>query len=384
MVARQADKPRVSWFELFYDLVLVAAILHGSHVFVSAPSWSTGTWLAVTMLILFTVWLTTTLSFNAIRDDWTLRRLLALVQMLAVVVASLSVSREDGLSDRIGFVALAAAFGSASALYAVGKDRVDSVRRETGILAVTLASAALIFLVGAALPQVDGPAYASPSTYALAVGVIVAVVPVFVVQLGPKFTAKSLDRDHLGERLGQFVIIALGESFADLVLTLGTLDTLPNPVFLGLVFVVIYCLWAIYFQSVLPDGVPSGIARLRAWVACHYLLIFGLIGTAGAFASLTVLPLNDAQAAGVSYRVPLPLLYVMVGFTLLSVLAGPVHRRFTMTHALASTTLLVLAITGGLLYPDHQMTMGLIAAAVVVADAAATSWLSRRPRSSHA
>jgi low temperature requirement protein LtrA len=67
---------RASWFEVLYDLILVAAVLHGSSLFEQDPSLAKGTWLAVTLLVLLTMWLLTTLTFNTTPEDWTLRRLL--------------------------------------------------------------------------------------------------------------------------------------------------------------------------------------------------------------------------------------------------------------------------------------------------------------------
>lgn len=377
-------RPRVSWFELFYDLVLVAAILHGSHVFSAAPSWETGFWLAVTLLILLAVWLLTTLTFNVIRDDWVLRRLLALVQMIAVVVASLSVSRDDGLSDRIGFIALAVAFASISILYAVAAGQAVTDRRRSSLIAALSGLAALVFLAGSALPESDAPIYANPSTYVLVIGLALILTPLLTSGLGQLSASGALDREHLAERMGQIVIIALGESFAALILSLGALQTIPNPVYLVLTFVVIYCLWTIYFRSVLPSGIPDGAGRLRAWIAGHYLLLFGLIGTAEAFASLTVVPFDDQAMGYASYRMPLPLLYVMVSFTLLTLLAGRATRRLMTVHAAASVGLLGLCLAGAGLYRDHAMTMGILAGAVVIADAVVIALLSRRHSSTSA
>ena len=378
MSAEAISKPRVSWFELFYDLVLVATILHGSEVFTETRSWETGFWLAVTLLVMLTVWMLTTLTFNTRRDDWALRRFLALVQMLAVVVASLSISREDGLSDWIGFVALSIAFGVISILYAL-KDSGDKASSR-GARRISLASgaSALIFLVGAALPETDAPLYANPSTYALGLGIALAVVPLFTMRLGQLSSSGELDRDHLAERMGQIVIIALGESFADLMLSLGALRSIPNPLYLALTFIVIYCLWAIYFRSILPTGIPQGEGRLRVWIACHYLLLFGLIGTAGGCAALTVLPLDDGSAAYASYRISLPLLYTMLALALLTWLAGSERRPLVMVHLVAAALLLVLSLVGGLVFPGSPMAVGVLAALVVVMDASSIAWLVRR------
>lgn len=374
------SRPRVSWFELFYDLVLVAAILHGSHIFGEEPSWATGAWLAITLVVMLTVWLQTTLTFNVFRDDWTLRRFLALAQMLAVVVAASSVSRNGGLSDRIGFLALAATFGTIALLYGIKARAQGTGRRARSIIALTTGAATVVFLIGAALPESDAPPYLNPSSYALAIGIGLAVVPMFTLRLDTLSVTRELDRDHLAERLGQIVIIALGESFAALILSLDALRTIPNPVYLVVTFVIVYCLWAIYFRSVLPGGIPASVARLRVWLACHYLLLFGIIGTAGSLAALASLPFDDAAADLASYRVALPLLYVTIAFALLTWLAGERQRSFAVVHLVAAALLLVLTLLGAFVFVGHPMTLGLAAAVVVIADAGAIVLLGRRDR----
>ena len=97
-----------------------------------------------------------------------------------------------------------------------------------------------------------------------------------------------LDAEHLGERLGQLVIIVLGEAFVGLVSTLGGRSSIPNPVYFVLTFLVVFAIWTLYFSSVMPAGVPRQ-SRSAAGVAAHArLLMFGAIGAAAVFSSLTL------------------------------------------------------------------------------------------------
>jgi low temperature requirement protein LtrA len=176
------------------------------------------------------------------------------------------------------------------------------------------------------------------------------------------------------------VIISLGESFADLILALGEFDSIPNPPYLVLTFVVIYAVWAIYFRTVLPPGIPHGAGRVRAWLGAHYVLIFGFIGTAAGFSALTIVPLDDASAALASFRLPLPLLYVMVGFILLTWIAGASDRSFLLVHIAAAVLLLGVTALSIFVIVDRPITMGALAAAIVVADVAVVAWIGRRTR----
>lgn len=379
-VLPSAHGSRVGWFEVFYDLVLVAAVLHGSNLFDEDPSLAKGAWLAITLLLLLTMWLLTTLSFNAAPEDSTLRRLLTLVQMLALVIASLSVSRTGGLSDSTGLIALGAAFASVTVLYAMKARRGGSTRRGASIVGWSTAAATLVCLIGAVLPGSSGPFWTHPHTYAFGLALALGLLPLITVYLGELESTGLLDRGHLTERVGQLVIISLGESFADLILALGALDSIPNPPYLVLTFVVIYAVWAIYFRTVLPPGIPHGAGRVRAWLGAHYVLIFGFIGTAAGFSALTILPLDDASAALASFRLPLPLLYVMVGFILLTWIAGASDRSFLLVHVAAAVLLLGVTALSIFVVVDRAVTMGALAAAIVVADVAVVAWIGRMNR----
>jgi low temperature requirement protein LtrA len=370
----------VGWFEVFYDLVLVAAVLHGSKLFDQDPSLAKGAWLATTLLVLLTMWLLTTLSFNAAPEDSALRRMLTLVQMLALVIASLSVSRTGGLSDSTGLIALGVAFASVAVLYAMRARRGGPTRRGATVVGWSTAAAALVCLLGALLPEGSGPYWTHPRTYAFGLALALAVLPLITIYLGELESTGSLDREHLTERIGQLVIISLGESFADLILSLGAFESIPNPPYLVLTFVIIYAVWAIYFRTVLPPGIPTGGGRVRAWIGAHYLLIFGSIGTAAGFSALAVVPFDDASAALASYRLPLPLLYVMVSFILLTWIAGVTERGFLLVHAVAAALLLAVALVGILAFSERAVTMGALAAAIVLADLAAVAWIGRRNR----
>jgi low temperature requirement protein LtrA len=370
----------VGWFEVFYDLVLVAAVLHGSKLFDQDPSLAKGAWLATTLLVLLTMWLLTTLSFNAAPEDSALRRLLTLVQMLALVVASLSVSRSGGLSDSTGLIALGVAFASVAVLYVIRARRRGSVGRGATIVGWSTTAAALVCLIGALLPESSGPFWTHPRTYAFGLALALGLLPLITVYLGELESTGSLDREHMTERVGQLVIISLGESFADLILSLGEFVSIPNPPYLALTFVVIYAVWAIYFRTVLPPGIPHGSGRVRAWIGAHYLLIFGSIGTAAGFSALAVVPFDDASAALASYRLPLPLLYVMVSFILLTWIAGVTERGFLLIHAVAAALLLAVTIVGVFAFSERAITMGALAAAIVLADLAAVAWIGRRTR----
>lgn len=365
---REPAHQRVGWFELFYDLVIVAAVGQGAHVFGEHPTWGTGTWIAVTFLVMFLLWLLTVLVNNTAPGDHPWRRLLVLLQMLAVVVACLSVGREEGLPDSMGFAALAVAFGSVALVYLLVDTDDPRVRADARVIAASTAIGALVLLVGAGVAGPWGGEGTIAPILLLAAGIACAGLPLLTVVLGRASRDGRLDSEHLSERVGQLVIIVLGESFVSLVATLSGEPDIPNPFFFVITFAVVFAIWSIYFSTVMPGGVPTRQAgRLRAWLALHWLLMFGAVGAASGFATLAVVPFTAIDQGSASAWTPAPMLYVMVAITGLAALAG--ERRLLPLHAAACAILLVLVVLqltvaqGGLAW---EIALG---AVVVIVDA---------------
>lgn len=373
LLGRGAHQPRVGWFELFYDLVIVAAVGHGAHVFGADPTWGTGAWIAVTFFVMFALWLMTVLNNNLFPGDHPVRRLLTLLQMLALIVASLSVGRSEGLPDSLGFVALAVAFGTVAAMFLLAGRKIAQRGGDARIIATSTGVGSLVLLAGAALP--DDAGVASIEAGVLAVGLLVATVPLFTVVLGRLCSRGQVDGEHVGERIGQLVLIVLGESFVSLVATLGGRPEIPNPFFFVVTFAVVFAIWTLYFTSVLPAGVPGRAGPLRAWLALHWLLMFGAVGAASGLATLAVVSFSDLDQGAVSAWTPAPLLYVMVALAGLSWLAG--ERRLVWLHAGAAGALLVLVVVKLTISPGGTSWEVAVGALVVIADAVACSVLQR-------
>src|ERR1700735_2144470 len=74
----------VTWLELFYDLVMVAAIIVFSHGLSAQPTWETALRTVIIFSVLWWVWLITTLLVNADPTTNTLRRGLPVAPPLTV------------------------------------------------------------------------------------------------------------------------------------------------------------------------------------------------------------------------------------------------------------------------------------------------------------
>ena len=313
---------KVSWFELFYDLVIVAAIAHGGHLIVGGLvvtnnlTFSLGLWLAATFIVTFTLWFSTTMAINIAPGRIPLRKTMMFGQMLAVTVANLALSREDGLPDDWGFAALAVSFATVSIIYAIiGRQRPDLARISSPWTWCT-AAAAIIFALGVALPD----PWITVQLVVLALGLLAAVLPTLVMAIPRLCRAGHLEPAHFAERVGQLVIIVIGESFLGLVGTLGGLDSIPGPVFFVLTFLVAGSLWSIYFTSVFPLGIPLTSGRLELWLGGVMVFLVGssyLAETLAAYAAVDWVSLSVPH----SY-IPLSALYALLGALLLGWLGG--------------------------------------------------------------
>lgn len=366
---------RVGRFELFYDLVVVASVSYGSKIYVARPTWGTGTWLFMSLVVLMTFWLLTTLSHNLFPREDAVRRLLVLVQMMGIIVASLALGRSDGgLPDAVGLAALAVSFTSIALVYLrCWRQGGTSAAR---ILTLSSFAAASVMVCGFLVARF-GSSSAEPSLiWILLLGLACGVLPMLFLVLNQRTSAKEIDNEHLAERMGQLILIVLGESFISLIFDLSGLTSIPNPLYFVIDFAVVFSIWTVYFSGVLPCGVPHSAWRLRAWILLHCLLMFGAIAAAGSFAALTVLP-SAGEPGGEGYFTPLPLFYVMVALVGLSVLG---HRQRA-AWGIDSAVTGILAILSALalwVVPDLAGDLTLIAAAIVVIDAGIGALMARR------
>jgi low temperature requirement protein LtrA len=370
-----ASHGKVGWFELFYDLVIVAAVGYAAHTFAHHPTWALGLWIAAWTLIMYVLWLLTSLNTNLYPGDRPWRRILGLVQMLALVVAALGTVSDEGLSNADGFGGLALAFATVAAMYGMAARGGPSDRRDVLILAWSSAIAAIVLALGLLLPDDAEWTLTGWPTWIITIGVGIAAVPLFFGR-AVGHLAYRIDNEHLGERLGQLVIIVLGEAFVSLVTALGGLSSIPNPVFFVLTFVVVFAIWTLYFSSVLPAGMPRSSGRLRAWLLTHWLLMFGAVGAAAGFSAVTLVPFGDEAAGTAVEWTTVPLVFVMLSLSLLTWLGENGMTRLVRLHAAATLALAVLAAVGLAVTAGGDNWEIALGSLIVVVDAAlAAMWV---------
>lgn len=297
---------RFVWFELFYDLIIVAALVNGLHVFEGKRTVSLGAWLAVTLAVMLVLWMLTALHANLYRtDDWP-RRTLVLIQMFSVTIALLAIGRKsESLSDVVGFVALGIAFLSIALMYALSSR--SGYRSEARLVMWAMGLGGVILLAGAPFAE-SGAWIAGPVFTA---GALVGCIPVYWILLGRVVRKRQVDVEHFSDRLGELLVIVLAESFVEVMIRLDGFTHIPNPPVLIAAFLVPFAVWSCYFVVIGPRRIPPRVGPLRLWLLAYYLLIFGLMALAARCGLLVVEPWRDTFALPLLYTV-LPLVYITV------------------------------------------------------------------------
>lgn len=271
----------VSWLELFYDLVFVAAVVAFSNAITHHPTWGQVLWVATAFGSFWFVWFGTTFCFNRDRRDTWLDRTLVVVQMVALSVAAVSIASGPDLHP------VATPLMFSLALATLGAMTWRSMSAQPGYetylrirSGITFALAAM-YLIIAILPNSWFPVL-------WVVGFVVLFVTWIGHFLGSHQRVPPLDQHHLSERLGLLTIIVLGESFVKLAIVASgdKLERFEIEVAIVMFITVFAIFWA-YFDDVPEAGFsPIRIRRLGLFLG-HLLMQAGCIGLAIGLASLT-------------------------------------------------------------------------------------------------
>lgn len=376
----EQSKQSVSWFELFYDLVIVAAVAQAGKVFIKTPDWGTTALIVTALLVLFAIWLLVTVSHGLFPGDDPIRRIIVLAQMVFISVAALALGK-GGLPNWVGFVGAGLALLAVTALYVRHLSEAGALRIAVQQVALCTALGAVFFIASAFASlwlTSEQAVYASPVL--LLAGVAIVLVPVLTVVLKRVVTAGTLDTHHLEERFGLFVIIVLGESFVGLLAALGVLGDIPSPVFFVLTFVVSFCIWSLYFNAVLPFGMPDGMAGLRWWIAGHALLVLSMVSVAVEFADLTLQADSESPLKFQGSWTPLPLLGILSALAILMAVSQRCPPALRRVHYGAVAVVAILTVGDLLLVDPGFDGFTTTGAAVIVVDAVACAIVRQRIR----
>jgi low temperature requirement protein LtrA len=352
------EERKISWLELFYDLIYVATIIQLGNMLVGDPT-ARGALLFVFLFVpVWWSWTGLMFFFNRFVVDDVWHRVLVFAQMFAI--ANMAISVTGAFADTS--VAFALSYFAVRALLVVFYARawlhVPGARALIERYGVGFSFAALCWLASAFVPE--------PYRYVLWV---VGLALEFSVPLsaGSRRLQHLLppDAPHVAERYGLFTIIVLGESFIKVVGGLAdhgvTLDTL---VLSGLGFVVAACVWWLYFGG-MHGAVLQATTRARyLWIYAHLPLTIGITGIGVGLKKLTVLPLDAPAPDSVRWLLGGAVVLCLLAFVVLdSVRVAGRHRRGgreTAARLAAAAAVLALAALGG---GASALTVALLVAA---------------------
>ena len=282
-VRREHEHHRVSYAELFFDLVFVFAVTQLSHGLIENFTPAGAAQTAFLTLAIWWVWIYTTWAFNWLDSEKLPVRLALLVLMLPGVIMSASIPHafeSTGLGFGVSYAAIQLA-RTGFVVWAARSHRriyLNFLR-----IFVWLAAAAVLWVAGG---LVHGPARVVAWAIALGLEFVSPWLGFWVPGLGRSTTTDwDVEGGHMAERCALFVIIALGES---LLVTGATFASLPWTPAVASALVVSFissgAMWWLYFDTsaevgsrVMSDSRdPGRIARL-VYTYIHLLLVAGII-----------------------------------------------------------------------------------------------------------
>ncbi|MBN8817116.1 MAG: low temperature requirement protein A [Sphingomonas sp.] len=373
---RTGHEARVGTVELFFDLIFVFAITQLSHGLLAHPSLLGAVETLILFLGIWWVWIYTSWVTNWLDPERWQVRMMLFGLMACGLVLSMTIPQAWGARGLY--------FGVAFAVMQVGRSlftmlalRGHDAVRYRNFQRITL------WLVASALLWIGGGLSDGPMRMALWVGALLIEYAgpfalFYVPGLGGSTTADwNVAGEHLAERCGLFIIIALGES---ILITGSTAATLPwtAPVlaafasaFLGTV-----AMWWIYFNIgaerashlIAHHDDPGRIARI-AYTYGHIPVVAGIIVSAASDEMLVAHPTGHIAPAA----------YAMtLGGAALFIAGNMIFKGLTWTHRPLShwIGLGLLALLAVLPFHDGY-ALGLATAGVLLFVAVWETWSLR-------
>jgi low temperature requirement protein LtrA len=319
---KEHEHGKVTFVELFFDLVFVFAITQLSHSLLKDLTLLGAVHTGLLFLAVWWVWIYTSWVTNWLDPERTPVRLLLLVLMLAGLI--LSTSLPEAFAERgLGFAGAYVFMQVGRSLFTAVAVRRHSPGNFRNFQRITawLVLSALFWIAGA---FAEAEARLALWAAALAIEYVSPSLGFWTPGLGRSTTADwDVEGGHMAERCGLFVIIALGESilvtgatFAELEPGLSTIAAFVTS-FIGSV-----AMWWIYFDigaervshTIARSDDPGRLARV-AYTYIHLLIVAGII--VGAVADELVLahPDGHLEAGTAAALLGGPALY-LIGNTL--------------------------------------------------------------------
>jgi low temperature requirement protein LtrA len=309
---------RVTYAELFFDLVFVFAVTQLSHTLLGRFTPLGALQTTLLFLAVWWVWVYTSWITNWLDPERTPVRILLFALMLGGLVLSTSIPKafeSRGLWFAIAYAAMQVGktvFLWVSTLPGRGPARMNAVR-----ITAWLSMSAIFWISGG---LAEGHQRLALWAAALGIEYISPAVRFWIPKYGASALADwAVEGAHMAERCAGFIIIALGESivvtgatFADLRWTTETVSAFASA------FIGALAMWWIYFHKGAEAGSelisrssePGRLARL-AYTYLHMPIVAGIILSAVADQLVLTHPAEHSDPKTVLSAIGGPLLFLI-------------------------------------------------------------------------
>lgn len=263
----------VPFLELFYDLVFVASTMVISNEFSHGANWRLAGTCSLMFILLWLLWFHTTVLMNVERRDDLGQRGLVFAQMFMIFVTTLAFV-DTTLAD-VSLVG--AGYLVAVLIVALGHHRIRDLPDPVGAWARSrrnrLALAGAVVFAGLIMP--DGLDWILYS-----IAIVLLVLPTSVATWGGR-PVPPVDEHHLAERAALLTLIVMGEAFVKsaLVISSGSI-TGWDIIAVAVLFVILFGLFAVYFDDIPDAGIRSGDLSGEMWLLAHLLLQLSIVALA--------------------------------------------------------------------------------------------------------
>lgn len=315
---RAHEHARVTFVELFFDLVFVFAVTQLSHTLLEHFTLAGLAEAALLLLAVWWVWIYTTWFTNWTDPEAVPVRLILFALMLAGLILSTSIPEAfgaRGLHFALAYVAMQV--GRSLFMLWVTRHHHAVNFRNFQRIGLWFGLSALLWLAGG---FAEGPLRFAFWAAALVVEYAGPSAGFWTPRLGRSLTTEwDVEGGHMAERCGLFVIIALGESILVTGATFAKLEPTPAVIaaFIN-AFVCSVAMWWLYFNigaerashHVAHLADPGRMARL-AYTYLHIVLVAGIIVVAVGDELVLAHPGGHVEAGAALAMVGGPALYLL-------------------------------------------------------------------------
>jgi low temperature requirement protein LtrA len=351
---------RVSYAELFFDLVFVFAVTQLSHTLLNHFTPSGAVQVTLLFLAVWWVWVYTTWITNWLNPEMTPVRVLLFLLTLGGLVLSTSIPTAfegRGLWFALAYAAMQV---GRTAFWLATIPRQRTLARDNAIRILAWLSVSAVFWVSGGF--VEGQTRLWLWVVALAIEYVSPAARFWTPGLGASSVeAWTVEGGHMAERCAGFIIIALGESIVVTGATFGELTwTAENITAFVSAFLGSIAMWWIYFHKgaeagseLISKSSESGRLARLAYTYLHMPIVAGIILSAVADELVLKHPHGHSDIRTVISAIGGPMLF-LVGTILFK---HSIRGFLQLSHGVGIVMLAALAWFAGGLSPLWLSTL---------------------------